>query len=487
MSLLRAGVWLSVGIALGRLAGFIREALLARQYGLGADADAAVIVLTLPDSILNILVGSAMGAALVPALAAQRLRGQQTDVDRLQTQVAVLALGLGLVLTLILSMGSATLVHLLAPGLAPAVVTRCAAVVDLALWAIPLTVLSSVIGAGLQERERFASTSLGTVWFNGAVIVALLLWNGTMAAIAWAMIAGAALRLLGQLLEWRASGGSWRWRHWGRWAPDRAMAVAYVEVLLAGAALMLLPLAGRWFASFNGDGAIAAWTYASKLFELPLQVVVTIFATALFPRFSRLLTAGDDAPARSFLLLGVQTVLVIATVVTVVFSFFAHELVRVAFAFREGPVASLASALLVALPFAGVTALLQAWYAARRDTRTPVVAGILGVVLFLAAGWPVLQAAGLLGIAWLAVAHYALVAGILSGVLLHRERLPLLSGAAHVLGPALVAGLAAAAACLLSSLVDGSTLRLTCAAGASLVALGTGLACIPRLRSLIRH
>ncbi len=483
MSLLRAGLWLSAGIALGRLAGFVREALLARHYGLGADADAAVIVLTLPDSLLNILVGSAMGAALVPALAAQRLGEGQPGVDRLHAQVAILALVLGLVLTLVLTLGASTLVHLLAPGLPAEAVARCAAVVDIALWAIPLTVLSSVVGAGLQERERFATTSLGTLWFNGAVIVALLLWSGTLAAIAWAMIAGAVLRLLGQLLEWRAAGGGWRW---GRWSPQRTMAVAYIEVLLAGAALVLLPLAGRWFASYAGEGSIAAWTYASKLFELPLQVVVTVFATALFPRFSRLLTGGEQIAARRYLLLGTQAVLVIATSVAVVGCWFVADLVRVAFTFREGPVASLAAILLVALPCAGATALLQAWYAARRDTRTPLIAGTLGVMLFLTAGWPVLQAAGLSGLAWLAVGQYTLVAVVLSVVLVSRERLPW-SGAPRLLLPAVCAGSAGAMVCALSPFVADHTLRLALAAGAGMVALVAGLTCIRDLRTLVRR
>ena len=46
MSLLRAGLWLSGGIVLGRLAGFVREAIIARTYGLGPEGDIAVLVLT---------------------------------------------------------------------------------------------------------------------------------------------------------------------------------------------------------------------------------------------------------------------------------------------------------------------------------------------------------------------------------------------------------------------------------------------------------
>jgi murein biosynthesis integral membrane protein MurJ len=487
MSLLRAGLWLSAGIALGRFAGFIREAILARRFGLGPDADVAVLVLTLPDAVLNLLVGAAMGAALVPALAAARARGGpeggQAEVDRLHSQVALLAVAAGVVLTLLLVLAGPGLVRALAPGLSEVQVAHAGDLVAIALWAIPLTVLSSVLGAGLQERERFASTSLGTLWFNGAVILGLLLWSGTVAAIAWAMLAGAVLRVAGQAGEWRVSGGGWRW---GPWLPQRRMAVAYGEVLAASAALLLLPLAGRWFASFAGTGAIAGYTYASKLFELPLQVLVTVFATALFPRFSRLLTAGDRAGAERFLGLGLQLVVVTAGVAAVVVAWQAEAVVHVAFHLPladEATVGGLTRILVAALPCAGLTALLQAWYAAGSDTRTPLRAGLVGVVTFLALGWPVLQAGGLPGLAWLAVGQYALVCGLLAWPRLRAGGINL-----RALVPVAVAGAVAAGLCALSSRIDEPILRLASAAVAGTVAVAAGLACVPGLRALVsRH
>jgi len=484
MSLLRAGIWLSAGIAAGRLAGFVREAILARRYGLSPDADVAVLVLTLPDSLLNILIGSAMAAALVPALAAQRQRERQAEaqvgVNRLQTQIAGVALGVGFLLTIVLLWAARPLVQALAPGMAPEQVAQAAGLIGVALWAVPLTVLSSVVGAGLQERERFASTSLGTLWFNGAVIIALLVWQGVLAAIAWAMVIGAAVRVAGQLAEWRAAGGRWVWST--TWLPERRMAVAYFQVLAAGAALLLLPLAGRWFASFAGSGAIAGWTYATKLFELPLQVLVTVFATALFPRFSRLLAAGDRAGAMHFLHLGGQVVLVCATSAAVVAAWFATDVVQVAFHLPTADgalVAELTRALLIALPFAGVTALLQAWYAAGRDTHTPLIAGTISVGIFFAAGWPVMQQWGLLGLAWLSAGQY-----ILTCVLLLRRGYVVL----RALIPVAVTMVVAAAICsgiwLLSPWIQAPMVRLILAAVAGLMAIAAGLALIPGIRTL---
>lgn len=481
MSLLRAGLWLSAGIAAGRLAGFVREAILARRYGLSPDADVAVLVLTLPDSLLNILIGSAMAAALVPALAAQRHLHGQAGVDRLQTQIAGLAVGVGGLLALLLTFAARPLVQMLAPGLAMAQVAQAADLINVALWAVPLTVLSSVVGAGLQERERFASTALGTLWFNGAVIIALLLWQGVLVAMAWAMIAGAAVRVALQMLEWRAAGGGWTWAG-SAWLPEKRMAVAYMQVLAAGAALLLLPLAGRWFASFAGSGSIAGWTYASKLFELPLQVLVTVFATALFPRFSRLLAAGDEAAARAFLHLGGQIVLLCATTAAIVVGVMATDVVQVAFHLPEADgakIAGLLRCLLIALPFAGLSALLQAWYAADHDTRTPLIAGSISVGVFFIAGWPVLQAWGLPGLAWLSAGQYVMTCALLvrRGHVRLRALLPLLP-------TAIIAASGCIALCLLSPTLEQPMIRLLLAAVVGAVALVAGLAMVPGIRTL---
>ncbi len=474
MSLLRAGLWLSAGVSLGRIAGFVREAIIARTYGLGVEADVATVVLTLPDSLLNVLVGSAMAAAVVPALALARTAGGQAAVDRLQTQVAVLAGMLGFLFAGLLTAGAPQVIHLIAPGLAEPAVVRAAELIGIAVWAIPLTVLSSVVGAGLQERERFAATSLGTLGFNGAIILGLLIWQGALPALAWAMLAGAGVRLAGQLWEWRLVCGGWRW---GAWLPTRGMAVAYAQVLLAGAALMLLPLAGRFFASFSGPGAMAAYTYATKLFELPLQVLVTVFAMALFPRFTRLLATGDAAGARRFLGLGSQVVLVAAVSAAVVGIWFAPDLVLVAFHLEDPRVAELTRWLLPGLPLAGLTALLQAWYAAQQDTRTPLVAGLIGVACYFAAGWPVVQVWGLPGIAALATFQQVIVVGIL----LIRQR------PGGWPWPALAAGAAAILVCLLSPLIDAPIVRLALAVLAGTVALAAGLACIPGLRTALKR
>lgn len=63
-SLLSAGLFLSLALMAGRLAGFGREVLLASSLGLSEQADIAIVLLTVPDLLVNLLLSGGIGVAL---------------------------------------------------------------------------------------------------------------------------------------------------------------------------------------------------------------------------------------------------------------------------------------------------------------------------------------------------------------------------------------------------------------------------------------
>ena len=57
---------MAIGIIVGRLAGLAREVSIATRFGTGETADVVVLMLAVPDFLVNILVGGALSAALIP-------------------------------------------------------------------------------------------------------------------------------------------------------------------------------------------------------------------------------------------------------------------------------------------------------------------------------------------------------------------------------------------------------------------------------------
>ena len=416
---LRAGIWLAAGVALGRLAGFVREAILAAQFGRSAEGDAAVLLLTLPDTIINLLVGSAMTVVLVPPLAALRPSGGDRALVRQALVIGVLA-GVGLWMGLALA--GTSLVALLAPGLPGPAAAAVAAVLPIALAAIPASLASSVLGAALQERYRVATTALGTLAFNGVVIVGLM-WAGpgaTLGVVAVTLAVGAGLRLALQGIDYGVALGSTPPVS-NTPPPSRptGLVTAYLQTLLAGAAVLLVPVLGRAFASQAGPGEIAAYTYATKLVDLPTGMALTVVAQALFAQLAAQRAAEDGVAARALLARGLTVVLLLAGVCTGLLVVAGPLLAEAAFARGRMTlddarhIGDLAALLAWSLPATAVASLVAGWLQAGRDTRTPLVAGVLGLGVFVVVAALGSGPGAIQGVIWGTIALQVTVLGVL--------------------------------------------------------------------------
>ena len=68
-AILISSVMLNLGLLLGRVSGFVRQSFIAMAYADSPEADVVVFMLTVPDLLVNILMGGAFGAVLIPAFA----------------------------------------------------------------------------------------------------------------------------------------------------------------------------------------------------------------------------------------------------------------------------------------------------------------------------------------------------------------------------------------------------------------------------------
>ena len=103
--LVSAGLLVSGGILLGRVTGFLREVAVASRFGITRDADVVLFSLTLPDFLINILMGGALAAALIPEFK----RATPRTADRLFLQSSLLV---GAVFSLIVLMLLCSRLHL---------------------------------------------------------------------------------------------------------------------------------------------------------------------------------------------------------------------------------------------------------------------------------------------------------------------------------------------------------------------------------------
>lgn len=377
--ILSASIIINLGLLLGRLLGFVREVIIAEGYGTSWQADVTVTVLTLPDILVNILVGGALTAALVPSFTFDK-----AGARALAYQVSAILFLVFLVIAGLLAWQSPIVVGLLAPGYSGNTETVTQEGVAAVVLLLPLFVLTGVTTALLQARERFAVPSLGTFVFNAALILGL--WfaiqqqSFNVMFIVLSVLAAGALRYFSQVLAVRPAFhpvGSLR-----PWLITGDLIRRYWQAMLSGGILFIYPVAARAYASMSGEGGVAMFSYAMRLIELPLLLCVSFLGVVLLPRLSEAYSENrqDFERLTSY---GLQAVFVLGTVA-----------VGTLFVGREGyaqavygrglhaeamrEVTQIVGVGLLCVLFQGAVTFMTAAFNAARKTQIPLAMNLLG-------------------------------------------------------------------------------------------------------------
>ncbi|MEO1273887.1 MAG: lipid II flippase MurJ [Pseudomonadota bacterium] len=307
----RATLALSAALLLGRLIGFVREVLLAARLGTSAEAEVAIVAMTLPNQLENMLISGGATAALVPAL---KIAEPDTRAALFRFVASLGLLGGG-VLGLFVALFPGTVFDVLAPSLPAEVAGAWHWALILVGLSVPLTVLAALTAAWLNVQERFFAVGLGVALGN-LVLCAALLLGGAPSVVATALVfgvLGAALARLGLVLAVA------RPPLLPRLAPPAGVRPGLARLFAAGVLAVGLIAAGnlvfRSLAGAEGPGALAAFAYALRLYELPIAVVLAPVATVLLPRLAA--GAGPGVKRRSLMVLTALGVLVMTVGLTV--------------------------------------------------------------------------------------------------------------------------------------------------------------------------
>lgn len=476
-SILLSSLVLNLGLLLGRLSGFLRESFLAANFGVGVEADIAVLMLSLPDLLVNILVGGALAAALIPEF------NRRADLQQplLGQALLVMSVLFG-VLSLLLNVFVGPFMSVFAPGFGALASNLAIGPMGVVLWLIPLTVLAGVYTAFLQAQDHFAVPALGTLMINLVIVLGLVgigFWSPAepLTMLALVVLLGGVLRLLAfAVTGWRVSG--WPVFAMQPWLISRDLLKKFLQVASAGSLLLCFPVVIRAFASYSGEGAVAQVSYALKLVELPLALTVTFLGVVLFPRLSRAYESGSEQFG-VLVLWGLRITLLLALVAVAAMLPIAGALVDMVYGYGKMESASLDvisgyfAIAVFYIPFMGLATFITACLNAQRDMFTPLwvnglgFVGLMVAMLLLPKGQVVWQLMAL-------VSAYGLI-GVL-GLVVLLVKMPDLVGRLFALPSILLAvvlvGIVSVAASVIADVVEWSIVQI------ALSAMVAGLACV---------
>jgi putative peptidoglycan lipid II flippase len=402
--IVQAAVILAVGNVSSRCLGLLRETVISHLFGATGMVSAFRVASIVPTMIYDLLVGGMISAALVPVFSDYVTPLRRDELWRLASALfTLLAIALSAVV-LILEVTAPGVSWLLGGGFDSSLLSETTTLMRLIMPALLFLGLAGAATGLLYADKRFVYPAFGGSVFNaGIVLTALFLGNRVgIASLSLGVLLGSILQFGIQLPGLRGLRLSFSLDldHPGL----RRMGSLYLPVVLGLIVSQVGIAIDRNLASRTGEQSIAWMQNATTLIQFPLGLVAVAVSTAVLPSLSRLASAADMARFRRTLGMGLRVVMLLIMPATAGLLVLATPVVALVFehgAFEPYDTVRTAQALrlyLIGLPFAAIDQLLIFAFYARKDTRTPVLVGVFGVLTYLIVALRLITPLGMLGL-----------------------------------------------------------------------------------------
>lgn len=387
----------ATGILLSRVAGLIRERLLAQYLGTSPAASAFKAALRLPNVLQNLLGEGTLSASFIPTYSHLLERGEREAAGRLAGAVFALLVALAGAFTLAGVLLAPVLVEIVFPEFTEEMqrlTTACMRII------FPMTgvLVLSAWTLGIQNSHRgFFLPYFAPVLWNAAMIAVLVALGGARAdndlviAVAWGALIGGAIQFLVQVPRVLRLEPALRVQWDTRSAHVRQVARNAGPAILGRGVVQISGWVDLFLAGLLFTGAVAVLTYAQTLYVLPVSLFGMSIAAAELPEMSRRREEGA-AVLRARLDAGLRRVALLVVPSAVGFVVLGDLIVGALY--RTGEFGASDTAL-VHLTLAGYTVGLLASTATRlyasslyalNDTRSPARIAFLRVSLAAFAG-----------------------------------------------------------------------------------------------------
>lgn len=328
------------------LLGFVREIIIARDFGLSLEMDCFISAFAIVSFIAAIFNPQTLQSMFMPAYRDAQRSGARNASILSNNMLLILSLLL-LFITVMLYLGSPVIVRLVLPGFTAEKMLLTTQLITIMLPIILSAGLISLTHAVSNSHQQFLYPVF-TQTINNALVILLLQMIPAQAVttLAHYYVYGNLLTCLmcaGAYIRFTAS-AQIKLRH-RQYLDNMSLTWPLLIVALMDQAAIFLP---RSFASTLQHGDISALSYAYRLITLPVSIIAAAIVSVLFPR---IIAHVRDQPEKALSTLRlVSNILLYCLLPITIFTYSkSHAIVALLFSserFTQGAVDHTASALM---------------------------------------------------------------------------------------------------------------------------------------------
>lgn len=391
-----------------RIVGFVRDRILAGEFGAGDTLDIYYAAFKIPDLLFSLLVVGALSASFIPLFLSHYQRPLGKESAWTFTNNALHLIGGAIVIfSAGLMIFAEPLATLVAPGFNEVKQLRVAEFMRVMFFAQILLTISLVYGSVLQSLKKFFLYALAPIFYNLGIILGAVWFVDRLGTIglAWGVFLGAFLHLLVQVVGVRGSGYRYRWM-WDMRSKDVREMIRLMGPRTLGLAVnQLMVLLLTILASTFVAGSLTVFQFAYNIEFFPVGIIGVSFAIAVFPTLSELAQKDDMQGFIDVIANTTRQLLYLLIPMTLLFLIFRAQIVRVVVGAGEfdwsatiATADTLAFFALTFIPQSLIFVLARAFYA-MHDTLSPLIIALVSALVGMLSAFVLKEPFGVISLA----------------------------------------------------------------------------------------
>ncbi len=383
-------------IILSRLTGFIRETTLSWKVGLSWVQDAYNAAFSVPDLMYTLLVGGTIGAALIPFLSGSIEKGEEKEGWKaVSTFISVIFAGMIILCTLGMIFAP-EIIPIVTPGFeteSPRTLELAISLSRILFPSVSFLMLAGICNGVLNTYRKFAAAAYGPTIYNIGCSISILIFADenpeSMEKVAVGVAVSAAVYFLFQLCFALKDLKNYKPAFDLKDARFIKLFRQAVPSLLSSSISQVNVIISLSFVSFVAlEGSVSAFRNANSIWQLPYGIFAMGIGTAILPTLSRKFASGELGDFKHILIKSLNSTIFLTLPSAVGFIILREPIIRAIFQwggrFTEEHVPIVASILLLfatsMITQSVVTSMNRAFYA-MHNTKTPLFAGVLAIIL----------------------------------------------------------------------------------------------------------
>ncbi len=386
----QSAAMIAVFTLVSKFLGFLREVLIAYKFGSGIRTDTYFVAMTATVIIMTTL-GAGLNTTLIPIFTEIEARSGRRGKLKFLNNVLNMVFFITLILAIAGFFMSPYIIRVLAKGFEGQQFDLAVKLNRIGLPIVIFLGFTYVFSGYLHSSEIFGPPAIMGLPYNAVFIVFLLFFakEDYIEGLMFASVLASSTQFLIQIPAIRHQGYRYSMNSNPKDKYLKKAMVLVIPVVLGSAVQQINTVIDKTLASDLVDGSISSLTYASRINDLIITVFVMAITTVVFPMLSRAFAKKEKRQVKRILIQGVNIILIVTVPATVGILLLSEPIVRLFFqrgAFDELATNMTAGALFfysLGLIGASLRLMLNKVFYSFQDTKTPMINGIIAVVLNL--------------------------------------------------------------------------------------------------------